>query len=135
MIEHKHLIVRATVVEPPREDEIDYVRDWFEALVDKLNMKLLSGPYVEYVNIRGNAGITAVCIIETSHIAMHVWDEQDPALMQLDVYSCGPLDPRVVFNALKDFEPRKIEFKFLDREHGLEVVRSSELIEIADALD
>ena len=33
-----------------------------------------------------------VAIIETSHIAMHIWDEPKPALMQFDVYSCGEFD-------------------------------------------
>ena len=28
----------------------------------------------------GNRGITAVAIIETSHITMHIWDEPNPAL-------------------------------------------------------
>ena len=27
------------------------------------------------VHMPGNRGITAVAIIETSHIAMHIWDE------------------------------------------------------------
>jgi len=37
----------------------------------------------------GNQGLTSVTIIETSHIAVHVWDEVSPALMQMDVYSCA----------------------------------------------
>ena len=38
----------------------------------------------------GNRGVTAFAIIETSHIAMHIWDEPNPALVQLDVYTCAP---------------------------------------------
>ena len=57
--------------------------------------------------------------IETSHLAMHVWDEVDPALLQLDVYTCGPLDPQLVFSAMQVWKPVKIEWKFLDREHNL----------------
>lgn len=75
--------------------------------------------------LEGNRGVTCVAIIETSHIAMHVWDEQNPALMQFDVYSCGPVDPQIVFTALKCFEPASIEFKFLDREHGLKEIPTS----------
>ena len=117
MIEHKHLIVSAKVSRPPQPDWD--LESWFVFLIDALGMKLLSGPHIEYVNKPGNRGITAVCIIETSHIAMHVWDEQSPAKMELDVYSCGPLDPKSVFDALDLFEPETIEFKYLDREHGL----------------
>lgn len=123
MIEHKHLIVRATVDRPPRL--VTLVEAWFAELVYTLGMNLLSGPHVEYVHKTGNRGITGVCIIETSHVAMHVWDEQRPALMQLDVYTCGALDPQVVFDALQTFSPVKTEFKFLDREHGLTEVTTT----------
>ena len=119
MIEHKHLIVRATISRPPRSDEQGFVMYWFDMLVEALGMKMLSGPHVEYVDVEGNKGCTAVCIIETSHIAMHVWDEQKPALMQLDVYTCGSLDPEIVFDMLQSFHPITIEYKHLDREHGL----------------
>lgn len=120
MIEHKHLIVRALVHKPPRL-YLD-VSVWFTRLVAKLGMKLLSGPHVRYVTAEGNRGITAVCIIETSHLAMHVWDEQSPALMQFDVYTCGALSPQTVFDALDVFEPETIEWKYLDRENGLEEI-------------
>lgn len=124
MIQHKHLIVRAEIRKPPKPKEGWHVESWFVELVEGLGMRLLDGPHVRYVNAPGNRGITAVCIIETSHIAMHVWDEKDPALMQLDVYTCGALDPKVVFEALDVFEPVKIEYKYLDREHGLVEVAS-----------
>ena len=64
-----------------------------------------------------------ICIIETSHIAMHVWDEPSPALIQLDVYTCGSLDINIIFEELKQFEPVKVEYKYLDREHGLNEVQ------------
>lgn len=119
MIEHKHLIVRAQINRPPRNFEFRGLELWFRDLIGSLGMNLLSGPHIKYVTQDGNRGITAVCIIETSHIAMHVWDEQKPALMQLDVYSCGPLNPQIVFSYLKQFDPTSLEFKFLDRENGL----------------
>ena len=84
-------------------------------------MKIFMGPYVKYCNMPGNRGITAVAIIETSHIAMHIWDVVNPALMQFDVYSCGELDVENICNKIKeDFEITKIEYKFLNRETGLQ---------------
>ena len=80
------------------------------------------GPYAVYSDMVGNRGLTAVTIIETSHIAMHVWDEVDPALMQLDVYTCSTLDIEDVFDALEEFGPTKIEYKYIDREHDLTVL-------------
>ena len=82
-------------------------------------MKICKGPITAYVDVKGNEGATGVVIIETSHVAIHVWDRQSPALVQLDVYTCGDFEPRKIFNALKEFEVKKLEYKYLDREHGL----------------
>lgn len=116
-IVHKHLIIRTEVNNPPRVEE--NVKAWMTNLIDKIGMKLCMGPFAKYIDVPGNRGLTCVAIIETSHIAMHVWDEDQPALIQLDVYTCGPLDPYHVVEALREFQPSKIEMKYLDRENGL----------------
>jgi S-adenosylmethionine/arginine decarboxylase-like enzyme len=72
--------------------------------------------------MEGNRGLTGVVIIETSHIALHSWDEANPAMIQLDVYTCGPLDTALIFDELKIFDPVKVEYKYLDREHNLKEV-------------
>jgi hypothetical protein len=48
-------------------------------------MRLLAGPYTTYVNEKENLGMT-FAIFETSHVALHIWDDTNPGLMQLDVY-------------------------------------------------
>jgi S-adenosylmethionine/arginine decarboxylase-like enzyme len=88
-------------------------------LVEEIDMKILMGPYSTYCEMPGNRGLTSVTIIETSHVALHVWDEVSPALMQLDVYTCSTLDPYEVIEAITDFDPVKVEMKYLDREHNL----------------
>ena len=120
ILEHKHLIVRAELFNPPQC--VETIQEWMKKLVDKIDMKILMGPYAVYSDMVGNRGLTAVTIIETSHIAMHVWDEVDPALMQLDVYTCSTLDIEDVFDALKEFDPMMIEYKYIDREHDLTVL-------------
>ena len=90
LLVHKHLIIRAEALRAPTDEE--QLKDWFEEFIRSINMKLFMGPYVKYCEMPGNRGITAVAIIETSHIAMHIWDEPSPALMQFDVYSCGELN-------------------------------------------
>lgn len=117
MLEHKHLIIRAEVNNPPIDEY--WACKWISELVSDIDMKILMGPYAKYLDVAGNRGLTCVTIIETSHIAMHVWDETSPALMQLDVYTCGSLDINKVFEKIKIFDPSKIEYKFLDRENGL----------------
>ena len=117
ILEHKHLIIRANLKNPPKCAES--IQSWMRDLVKKIEMNILMGPYAVYSDMVGNRGLTAVTIIETSHIAMHVWDEVDPALMQLDVYTCSTLNPLDVFEALSPFDPVNVEYKFIDREHEL----------------
>jgi len=114
---HKHLIIRAEVNNPPRDEEV--VVSWMRTLIDKIGMKLALGPFAKYINIPGNRGMTCMAVIETSHLAMHVWDESSPGLIQLDVYTCGALDPYDAVSALRQFHPVKIEMKYLDRENKL----------------
>lgn len=119
-IQHKHIIIRAECNNPPMwpDDAIA----WWNKLVVDIGMKKLDvehNPICGYVDTPGNSGLTIAGIIETSHIAMHVWDELDPALIQLDVYTCSSLDTSVVMKALEQFEPVAIETKFLDREYAL----------------
>lgn len=114
---HKHLIIRTEVTNPPTDEQRTV--EWMKHLISTIGMKVLMGPYAKYLDVVGNRGLTAVAIIETSHIALHVWDEDSPALMQLDVYTCGQLDPQLVVNAIQEFGPTKVEMKYLDREHNL----------------
>jgi len=115
---HKHLIIRAEVNKPPLL--VSYLETWLKNFIESIKMKLFMGPFVKYCSMPGNRGVTAVAIIETSHIAMHVWDEVSPALMQFDVYSCSNIDPKEICNKIKkDFDIVKIEYKFLDREKNL----------------
>ena len=118
--QHKHLIVRANIGKCPKEEDLNKISDWIRTLIRKIDMKLLAGPYTTYVNEKGNKGMTSVAIIETSHIALHIWDETSPGLMQLDVYSCANFNPQEVFEKVNEiFQTVKMEYKFLDREKEL----------------
>ena len=118
--QHKHLIVRADISWCPQEEDLNKISDWIRSLIKKIDMKLLAGPYTTYVNEKDNKGMTSVAIIETSHIALHIWDEINPGLMQLDVYSCADFNPLDVFDKVNElFQTIKLEYKFLDREKEL----------------
>lgn len=117
---HKHLIIRAEINEPITIDVmVDY---WLMELVEKLNMKRLLGPFSVYCDKKGNEGVTGIVAIETSHIALHIWDKCNPAILQLDVYTCSELDENIVFDHLKIMKPVKIEWKYIDRNHELKLV-------------
>jgi len=118
---HKHIIVRAEVLNPPSDENL--VSEQVKTLIERIGMKLLMGPYAKYVHMEGNRGLTVAAIIETSHVVMHTWDESDPAIIQLDVYTCGPFDPLIVFDWLEQYGPTKIDHKYLDREFKIQELK------------
>ena len=122
--QHKHLIVRADIGWCPQEEDLNKISDWIRSLIKKIDMKLLAGPYTTYVKEKGNKGMTSIAIIETSHIALHIWDGVNPGLMQLDVYSCADFNPPDVFDKVNElFQTIRMEYKFLDREKELVEVK------------
>ena len=110
---HKHLIIRAEVNRPLVTEK--QVKRWLRNLVKKIDMNIIKGPYASYVSKEGNRGITGVVMIETSHVAIHIWDETSPALVQCDVYSCAEFSVSEVLLELTMMEPEKIDYMVLDR--------------------
>ena len=116
-VEHKHILINARVNNSlgSTEDAVSFLKD----LVERVGMKILMGPHATYVDTPGNKGVTAIVGIETSHIAFHVWDEESPARLQFDLYTCGSLDKDVVIEAVKErFELVSADYRIYDREHG-----------------
>ena len=116
---HKHLIVRAEVNHPPLTEK--YVRSWLRNVVKKIDMNIIKGPYASYVNKEGNRGVTGVVMIETSHIAIHVWDETTPALVQCDVYSCAEFASNEVLAEFVPMDVVKLDHILLDRASSIEL--------------
>ena len=116
ILQHKHIIIRAEVSEPitKRNKAIKFLN----RIIKAIGMKAMYGPTATYCKMLGNRGVTAFAIIETSHIALHIWDEVNPALVQLDVYSCSDFEPKKVLDILQELKPTKVEHKYLDREKG-----------------
>jgi S-adenosylmethionine/arginine decarboxylase-like enzyme len=119
MIKHHHFIGRFEVTKPPLGGEDAYLRDWMAKLIKSQGMNILSGPHVAYVDKGGNRGLTGVAIIETSHVAVHIWDETSPALVQLDFYTCGTLDKDAILRAITPWGVVKDAFLVLDRERDV----------------
>jgi S-adenosylmethionine/arginine decarboxylase-like enzyme len=113
MPEHKHLIIRAEVKHPITSEW--ELRKWLKNLVKIIDMKIVGGPYTAYVTKEGNRGITGVVMIETSHISIHIWDEERPSLVQCDIYSCAEFQQGEVIMHLGIMKPQKIEYMMVDR--------------------
>ena len=91
------------------------VKLWLRNLVKKIDMRIIKGPYAAYVSKEGNRGMTGIVMIETSHIAIHIWDENRPALVQCDVYSCADFSSNEVLAEFMNMEVVKIDHMILDR--------------------
>lgn len=91
-------------------------------LVEKIDMKIIKGPFASYVNKEGNRGLTGIVMIETSHIAFHIWDEVRPGLVQFDLYTCGQLELDRVLSIFKEtFNVESLDYVLFDREDGFKV--------------
>ena len=120
-LKHKHILVRAEVLDPPKD--LKMMKSWTKSLIKDIDMKILAGPYTKYCNVKGNRGLTCVTIIETSHITLHSWDENNPALVQLDVYSCKELDETIVFDYVYKFQPVRMSYRYFDRENNFKLIK------------
>jgi S-adenosylmethionine/arginine decarboxylase-like enzyme len=120
MPKHNQLLLNG-YTKTPIKDKI-YADFWMLDLVDLIDMKILMGPFSEYVEKEGNKGITCVSVIETSHIALHIWDEPDPAQIQFDLYTCSDLPVDKVIENLKS-KLGLYDFKYMviEREDGFNI--------------
>jgi S-adenosylmethionine/arginine decarboxylase-like enzyme len=117
MLFHKQIMINAKINDAVRtpEQAIDFLKD----LVQKIDMKIIQGPYASYVDAEGNRGVTAIVMIETSHIAFHVWDEKQPGTVQFDLYTCGALDKQKVLDAFgEEFDVVSMDYRMYNREVG-----------------
>ena len=117
---HKHLIIRAEVNSPITNEKA--IKKWLRNVVKKIDMKIIKGPYASYVQKEGNRGLSGMIMIETSHIAMHVWDEDRPALVQCDVYSCAEFSSNEVLAEFVPMDVTKIDHILLNRANELEII-------------
>jgi len=125
MILHKHMLVNAKIKNPisTEHDAIEFL----ENLVKRIDMKIIKGPFASYVDKSGNKGLTAIVMIETSHIAFHIWDEPDPGILQFDLYTCGSLNKYDVLDALRErFDIQSMDWVLYDRENGFVIEDSSD---------
>ena len=98
---HKHVIVRAYVSNPPRCEA--NLSEWCKDVISKVGMKVLGGPLVVASDMVGNAGLTAVAVLDFSHLAIHSWDEISPALIEFDLFSCKDFNITIVLDKLREF--------------------------------
>jgi S-adenosylmethionine/arginine decarboxylase-like enzyme len=123
---HNHLLLNGSATRPPKDEALTI--EWMRELVESIDMKVIQGPFASYVTKEGNRGLTAVVMIETSHIALHVWDETDPAFIQFDLYTCSTLPiKKVIDNLVQVFGLTNYRYKVLERSEGFKIVVEEEV--------
>lgn len=115
VVDHKHLIIRACAVNPPKDEAS--LNSWLMALTASIKMKICIPPRSVYVDAPGNRGLTGQIGIETSHIAIHIWDEETPSTIQMDVYSCKDFEVGTVLEGLRPWGLGAYELMLIDRNH------------------
>jgi len=99
---------------PPKEEA--HLNEFFKKLVEKVRMVVVAGPTSVYVNEVGNEGITGTVTLATSHASIHVWDNENPAMFQFDIYSCSNFTPRQILDHIDDwFGLNEAHWQFIDR--------------------
>jgi S-adenosylmethionine/arginine decarboxylase-like enzyme len=126
-VNHLQQIIIGQVTKPPTD--VDVVKHFMCDLVESIGMKRLIEPQAVYVEAVGNRGMTSCVLIETSHIAWHVWDEQTPGLLQFDLYTCGDLIAEQVIEIVKEFFGlTKYSVKVFDRAQEFTQINDGELL-------
>ena len=121
---HNQLLINGYSDTPPTDEA--FIKQWMEDLVKQIDMKIIQGPYTAYVTKEGNRGLTAIVMIETSHIALHVWDEDNPGMIQFDLYTCSTLPVNDVIENLKsNLGLKDYSFMVIERENGFEILERS----------
>lgn len=121
---HNQLLINGYSDTPPTNEA--FIKQWMEDLVEQIDMKIIQGPYTAYVTKEGNRGLTAVVMIETSHIALHVWDEDNPGMIQFDLYTCSTLPVKDVIDNLKtNLGLKDYEYMVIERQSGFNILERS----------
>lgn len=112
---HLHLIVTGYLDKSPEISYISTLNDWFARLVDRIGMKVLIEPRSVWCDTKGNEGVTGIVGIDTSHSSIHFW----PTFYTFDLYSCKDFDENDVFEMLKEFGTKGIDYTLIERKIGL----------------
>ena len=132
---HHHLLIRCELGTRLYKTDSTRIQKFLDNITQDIHMKKLGALTFWVDGDKIKEGITGVNVIETSHIAAHVWNHPEPrilhhtksrALMQFDIYTCGRLtneDIIIALEHLKQFQPTHITMTLLNRKWSLTIDR------------
>lgn len=111
---HQHLLIKARIKEPL--NDVDVFKEMLKLLVLRLGMIAVTPPQARYIDTPGNEGMTGSINLATSHIALHIWD--DDLRLMADIYSCCPYDSDSIVKYLGFFFGgySELEYIVIDRD-------------------
>lgn len=112
--EHRQVIIRASVSRPP--NDANRLSEWTKEVIEAVGMKVMHGPHVVYDTSVGNRGFTALAILNFSHVSIHCWDEESPALIEFDLFSCKRFSIKTVLEKLDEFGLVGFNLKYINRD-------------------
>jgi S-adenosylmethionine decarboxylase len=116
-MEHgRHIKVLGTG-SPEKLRSVTGVETFLTDLVEALGMRCLGEPHTYEVEeeigklgvepFEDEGGVTGVCVLSTSHCAIHTWPLR--SFFVMDVYSCRDFDEQVVRDMIRErFETTKV---------------------------
>ncbi len=125
-LRHKHLLIAVDCRYPPKDSE--HAELFLSFLIKQVDMaiakdpSLMKNPHGYYCNLPGNEGVTATGILETSHCAIHSWNTESPAKLQVDLYSCREFDVAQIIDLVNSFNILKGSYMVIDRDTELKVI-------------
>lgn len=136
LIQHHHFLLRMETLKCPSADDKDMASKLISRILHDIKMNPLDEPHVYYVTEpRYNEGLTAICPIQTSHIAFHFWKNPEPkilnnteskCLLQFDIYTCGLLTLKnicQILHHLTVYGPTHVNATLINRNHSMTVER------------
>jgi len=136
LIQHHHFLLRMETLTCPSVDDKDMAGELISRILHDIKMKPLDKPHVYYVKEpHYNEGLTAICPIQTSHIAFHFWTNPEPkilnnseskCLLQFDIYTCGSLSLNnicQILHHLTVYKPTHVNATLINRNHSMTVER------------
>jgi len=124
---HLQFICIGKCINPPKT--VLELNEWLISLVNKVDMKILSGPSSVIVDDEpGNEGITGTVVLSTSHACIHFWDLENPPYFQFDIYSCKEYSTDTIIEHLKIFDLIELEYIRIDRNNKITLTDQNKII-------
>ena len=134
---HHHLLIRCELGTRLLQKDTARLQEFLDDITRDIHMKKLGATQTFWVDGEhiSQQGITGLNVIETSHIAAHVWNfpehrilhhHQSRALMQFDIYTCARLTNQQIIAALEhlsQFTPTHATITLLNRKWSLTIDR------------